>query len=452
MQSGTDGLPVELEAGATLRDSHVSSGDPVLASVETRGTGSATIAGSTIDGGKGGAVRMTSPGTLAITTSRLTGSDGAVARDENGTVTIDSSLVRATSTGLEARDGHLVAENVTLVGDGQPGTIGAESFDGNPGGAATLVIENSVIAGFDRSLETAHFSGTPTLTARFSDYTGKVDQSAGTLTEAQGNTHLDPGFVDAAGGDFRLRADSPVLDQGTIPAPAQQSGTDLGGDPRIADGTGKGTPLPDMGAFEFQPHAPVAAITAPDSAIVGDAVAFSSASSTDPDPGDSLQAHWSIDGVPADGADQSRTFAATGAIAVTLTVTDRAGLTATASKTLVVQPAGVVTPPPGVAPALTGFSITRHRFAVGRHAAFRFKLSKDARVKIVVSRSGRRLHRSGRSGSIARSGHAGRNRVRFSGRIGGRKLKPGRYVATVRAIDAAGRASSKRTVKFTILR
>jgi hypothetical protein len=452
VQSGVGGLPVELEAGATLRDSHVSSVDPVLATVETRGTGSATIAGSTIDGGKGGAVRMTSPGTLAITTSRLSGSDGAVAKDANGTLTIDSSLVRATGTGVEAQDGHLVAENVTLVGDGQPGTIGAESFDGNPGGAATLVIENSVITGFDRSLQTAHFSGTPTLTARFSNYTGNVDQAAGTLTEAQGNMHVDPGFVDAAGGDFRLRADSPVLDQGSIPAPGQLSGTDLGGDPRIADGTGKGTPVPDMGAFEFQPHAPSAAIAGPGAVQVGSAASFSSAGSTDPDAGDILTAHWSIGGVSVDGPVASQTFSSAGPVQVTLTVTDRAGLSATASTTLDVQAAPVVTPPPALAPALTGFSITRHRLVAGHRAAFRFKLSKAARVKIVVTRSGKLLTRSSHAGSIARSGHAGRNRIRFSGRIRGRKLKPGRYVATVRATDAGGRSSSKRVVKFTILR
>jgi hypothetical protein len=42
--------------------------------------------------------------------------------------------------------------------------------------------------------------------------------------------------------------------------------------------------------------------------------------------------------------------------------------------------------------------------------------------------------------------------VRFSGRIGKRSLKPGRYVATLRATDLAGRVSAGRTVAFTILR
>lgn len=270
--------------------------------------------------------------------------------------------------------------------------------------------------------------------------------------------HLDPGFVDAAGGDFRLLADSPLLDQGTIPAPGQTSGTDLGGDPRIADGTGKGTPVPDIGAFEFQPHAPVAAITAPDSVVAGDAVAFSSASSSDPDPGDSLKAHWSIDGAPADGPEQSRTFAAPGTIGVTLTVTDLSGHSASASRTIEVKarPAGGSGGPGGsggsTPPVVSAFSITRHRVVAGRRAAFRFKLSKAARVKIVVTRRGRLLHRSGRAGSIARAGHAGGNRIRFNGRIGGRKLKPGRYLATARATDGAGHSSSSRTVKFTILR
>ena len=39
----------------------------------------------------------------------------------------------------------------------------------------------------------------------------------------------------------------------------------------------------------------------------------------------------------------------------------------------------------------------------------------------------------------------------FSGRIGKRRLAPGRYRFVVTAIDAAGNRSAPRTISFTIL-
>jgi hypothetical protein len=43
-------------------------------------------------------------------------------------------------------------------------------------------------------------------------------------------------------------------------------------------------------------------------------------------------------------------------------------------------------------------------------------------------------------------------RTRFSGRIGRRKLAPGRYRATLGATDAAGNRAAVRRVSFTIVR
>jgi hypothetical protein len=72
-----------------------------------------------------------------------------------------------------------------------------------------------------------------------------------------GNIDIDPRFIDAAGGDFRLGADSPCIDAGHNWASAGVSGVDLDGNPRFADepgtaDTGCGIPVVvDMGAYEF---------------------------------------------------------------------------------------------------------------------------------------------------------------------------------------------------------
>ncbi len=55
-------------------------------------------------------------------------------------------------------------------------------------------------------------------------------------------------------------------------------------------------------------------------------------------------------------------------------------------------------------------------------------------------------------GTLTRTSHQGKNRVAFSGRIGSRKLAPGRYQATITATDAARNTSKPRTITFMIVR
>jgi hypothetical protein len=111
-------------------------------------------------------------------------------------------------------------------------------------------------------------------------------------------------------------------------------------------------------------------------------------------------------------------------------------------------------------------SLTRRRFSVGRArtatatvaaaataartghkgTAFRLTLSKAARVKITI----RHKHRS--LGTLKRSASRGANRIAFSGRIGHRALRPGRYVARVIATDASGKHSKPRTLRFSVVK
>jgi hypothetical protein len=147
-------------------------------------------------------------------------------------------------------------------------------------------------------------------------------------------------------------------------------------------------------------------------------------------------------------------------------------------------------PPPGdtTAAVISGFTMTAKRFRVGldrtprsaakrrRRAAigsaFRFRLSERARVVVTIERAlpGRRVGRRCRppsrrlrgrrqctrydaQGSITRRDRrVGRNRIEFSGRIGVKALKPGRYRATIAATDSAGNRSKRRRTSFTVVR
>jgi hypothetical protein len=110
---------------------------------------------------------------------------------------------------------------------------------------------------------------------------------------------------------------------------------------------------------------------------------------------------------------------------------------------------GVSGSPGPAAPEISAASMRHKRFRVGRHAtAFRFTLSAQASVTVTITRVGRR-HRAGRLKRASEP--AGRDRIRFSGRVGRRALRPGRYRAVLRARNADGR-SSPVTLKFRIVR
>ena len=165
---------------------------------------------------------------------------------------------------------------------------------------------------------------------------------------------------------------------------------------------------------------------------------------------------------------------ALGSNTLTAVATDHVGLTATAAAT--------VTYADNVAPAVTGFTASPRTFRVGaaatpvtaraaRGTTFKFNLSENATVSINIARvvpgkrSGKRCVKPTKKvarakscqrlvsrGTLRRTLVAGKRSVKFTGRIGKRKLVPGRYVATTTAKDKAGNNSKKKTVKLRIVR
>ena len=398
---------VILGAGANLRQSTLTGGGldysrpAVIVSA-----GEASLSDSTVDA-TSVAVRVKDLGVMRLLRSTIASPYGVWVTDGGG-AEIRDSLIRGKGTSLSGivasattASAGVYATNVTVVGTGDAGGAGVVSTSNGDGKNANVELRNSVITRAAAPLRRNAFKGYAYIKVSNSAYdpTTVISEGEGAFDSSVGNTAAAPGFVDAPGNDFHLAPGSALVDAGD-PAPDGGLGDlDLDGKPRTVDGDGDGSAAPDIGAFELQR--------------------------------------------PAGPADP-------------------------------VTPAGPDTPPADVPPAddtpaadlrspiVSSLSLTHRRFRVGRAAtarsasarprgtAFRFTLSKDARVTIAISRRVNRARRA--AGKLARAGHAGRNRVAFTGRVGRRALKPGRYVAKVSAVDAGGRKSEPRRIRFRIVR
>jgi hypothetical protein len=113
-------------------------------------------------------------------------------------------------------------------------------------------------------------------------------------------------------------------------------------------------------------------------------------------------------------------------------------------------------------PLISDFRATPSVFAVAhattpvaaklpRRTRFRYTLSEAAGVKLTIKRQlAGRPARYRTIGALKRTGIKGPNRIRFSGRIGKRSLRPGRYRAVIAATDAAGNRSTLRRTRFRV--
>ena len=103
------------------------------------------------------------------------------------------------------------------------------------------------------------------------------------------------------------------------------------------------------------------------------------------------------------------------------------------------------------APVLSGFASTKKAFA--RKTRLRYTLSEAARVRITIRRVIRGRHTRYRTvGTITRTARAGANSTVFTGTIGKRRLRSGRYRAIALATDAAQNRSAPKRAAFRIAR
>ncbi len=97
--------------------------------------------------------------------------------------------------------------------------------------------------------------------------------------------------------------------------------------------------------------------------------------------------------------------------------------------------------------ATTTFRVQRAR--TGRRIRGRCRRA-TRRNKLLSRRRCRRYVRV--RGSFKHTDGAGANSLRFTGRVGGRRLRPGRYRLVARATDLAGNKSAAKTKRFRIRR
>ena len=409
-----------------------------------------------------------------------------VSTDPNGTV--------ASFTASPVPNSHAttVLSNNTFIGSGGPGCVGI-GISGENGAYTSpndfavndATIVNTVVRNCKTSLvrDASGAHRTANVTIRSSDIdlspVAVTQTGAGTLTAAPdaGNLNVDPLFVGLNGLDQELRFSSPLVDQGLAdPVSPEESATDLNGNPRVVDGNGDGVVKRDIGAFEYQrrPPVPTASVSSP-TTPVGQAVTFSG-SATESDPGETVTGlAWRFDdGGAATGTDAPHAFATGGKHTATLTATDTAGVTATATASVFVlapvEPAitSIVLTPATFRAASSGASTaakqrktrppvgTKVRLVVGAPVAVTLR----AQHLLAGRRAGKRCatpaksNRRGRAcsrtvtmpGTIARAAGASTT-FRFTGRLAGRKLAPGRYRLLARTGSTPEKAAPFRIVR-----
>jgi hypothetical protein len=216
----------------------------------------------------------------------------------------------------------------------------------------------------------------------------------------------------------------------------------------------------------------------------GEPVSFAS-TSTGPAGFDTFR--WDLDGDgqfddadDAAGSTASRSFTR-GDHSVALEAANGLGDRSVARRTISVGPPR---PVDRTAPRLASASLKPRTFAVSRRGRaerpvsaarrgtrFRYRLSEPARVVFTIERAltgrrvgrrcvrptrrtrgRRRCTRHARFGRFARTANRGTNSARYSGRIGRKSMKSGRYRATLVATDAAGNRSRARRLRLRIVR
>jgi hypothetical protein len=449
--------------------------------------------------------RVTASGYRALATSgtgtarRVTLTGTAVGLQSSGTLLVENALIRttgasATELGMGANSSGLggtssvTARYVTIVGSGAAGSRGVEAAaygDGSGSGTSSIDLRHVIVRGYANSLS-RNPSGPGVSSASISadwsnfDLSTKRENGAGVFNFGSGNvTDTDPQFRNPAGGDFHLAGTSPLIDHGdpTAPPPAEAT-NDLDGRPRVIDGNADGTARRDMGAYEYQGRPTISAVIAsPNPATTGEAITFSATATAG---GESAIAdyRWDLDGDGSfetdSGANPSTTrgYPLPGTIPIKVRAIAADGGFAEGTTSLVVT--GVL--------SVSAFSLTNRTFAVAarptavsakkrakKGTRFAYTLSMPASVTITIGRVTRGYHKGKRcvakkskhakrctritlAGRLTRSGIAGRNTLSFTGRIGKKPLKPGRYTASLVATSAIGAKAYTKAVKFRVVR
>ena len=143
----------------------------------------------------------------------------------------------------------------TILGNTIVGNAGGLYIDARTGDNTNQIFRHNLVAFNNVGLDVV-FASTQ-FNALFADNVlfANAIQVRG-INSPLGNRAVDPAFVNAGTGDYRLRQDSPLLDtpMSAITAALPWGDYDLAGNCRLADGDGDALAQFDVGAFEFEPR------------------------------------------------------------------------------------------------------------------------------------------------------------------------------------------------------
>lgn len=289
--SGCDGVGISVSFGSPrIANNQITgnvrsgcSGGVGGAGIKVGGAGATVIEGNviadnTLTGGSGGGISLFAAGVPLIRNNVIVRNSvsGVSPAAQGGGIWIvnqsDALIVQNLIAGNSAGEGagvywlvpsgargprlvsNTIADNVATVA-GRGSAVFADGFDVN----AALVNNVLVAPAGQTALYCGNFNDPNAPAIRFNDVyaAGGVAYGGicGDQTGVNGNRSADPTFVAPANGDYRLAADSPVVDAGDSAA-ADVPATDLDGDPRVVDGNADGVAAIDMGAWE-RPQGPI---------------------------------------------------------------------------------------------------------------------------------------------------------------------------------------------------
>jgi parallel beta-helix repeat protein len=234
-----------------------------------------TIANNVLTSADGGGISLFAAGTPIIDRNVISGNSvsgrspcaagGGIAMFNDSDATISGNLIVGNSAGCgggvywlvpSGARGPLLVNNTIVDNDSVQGSaIFADGFDVS----AELVNNNVTAFPGQTAVFCGDFNDVNAPVFRFNNVFSSSGPSYGGIcsdqTGVNGNISVDPQFVDAGAGNYHLSPTSPAIDTGDNQAP-ELPPTDIDGDARVADGTGDGEAVVDIGADEFAGSAP----------------------------------------------------------------------------------------------------------------------------------------------------------------------------------------------------